>query len=308
MNGAKPSRVMAIVLNWRQPDVTLECVQALQAMNGEKPDILVIDNGSGDDSTVVLEGQAEGFGLLKLPENVGFAAGNNVGLRIALEEKYDFALLVNNDAFADADMLEHLLAEAEPNIALLSPKIYYESEPTRIWFANGRRQPITLDLRDTGQGELDGPKWVNSRDVDYLLGTCLLINLMAIQKVGLLDERFYFYFEDLDWSLRFQQAGYRLRMVAPAHLCHRVATSTGGVEDSALRRYHLASSSVVFWRKNAGHGWPAAIFVFRLLSALKMTIRLLLKGQGNVAAAYLRGLRDGWRITGDTPKPTKYKV
>ncbi len=294
---SRPSspRTLAIVLNWQQAGITLKCVEALRAMNAPALDILVIDNGSADDSIEIFKESQVDFRLLTLPENLGFAAGNNQGLQLALDEGYDYALLMNNDAFAVPDMMDKLLAETAPDIGLLSPKIYYESEPERIWFANGRQQPLTLDLRDTGQGELDGPQWENSRDVDYLLGTCLLVNLPAVRQVGLLDERFFFYFEDLDWSLRFRQAGFRLRLAAEAHLLHRIGTSTGGEEDSPLRRYHLAYSSVIFWRRHAHLGSPLVILIFRLLSAIKMVTRLSLTGRWDVASAYLRGLRDGWR-------------
>ena len=288
-------RTLAIVLNWKQAGITLECVGALHAMQAPFLDILVIDNGSADDSVEIFKECQMDFRLLALPENLGFAAGNNQGLQLALDEGYDYALLVNNDAFAAPDMLAKLLAEAAPDIGLLSPKIYYESEPERIWFANGRQQSLTLDLRDTGKGELDGPQWNDSRDVDYVLGTCLLVNLPAVRQVGLLDERFFFYFEDLDWSLRLRQAGLRLRLVAGAHLLHRIAFSTGGEEDSPLRRYHLAYSSVIFWRRHAHLGSPLLIVLFRLLSAIKMVTRLSLAGRWDVASAYIRGLRNGWR-------------
>lgn len=288
-------RTLAVVLNWQQAGVTLECVEALRIMEAQDLDILVIDNGSADDSLAIFDACPLDFRLLTLPENVGFAAGNNRGLQMALDEGYDYALMVNNDAFAAPDMLAKLLAESAPDIALLSPKIYFESEPDRIWFANGRQQSHTLDLRDTGEGELDGVQWKDSRDVDYLLGTCLLVNLPAVSEVGLLDERFFFYFEDLDWSLRLRQAGFRLRVAAPAHLLHRVATSTGGEEDSALRRYHLAHSSVIFWRRHAKKGSPLVIIPFRILSAIKMITRLVTIGRRDAASAYLRGLRDGWR-------------
>ena len=291
-------RILAIVLNWQQADVTLECVKALQAMQALALDILVIDNGSADDSAEVLAAAAGDFRLRVLPRNVGFATGNNYGLRMALDEGYAYALLMNNDAFAVEDMLNKLLAETADDIALLSPKIYFEAEPERIWFANGRRQRQILDLRDTGEGELDGPAWRDSRDVDYLLGTCLLVNLPAVRQVGLLDERYFFYFEDLDWSIRFSQAGYRLRLVAGAHLLHRVATSTGGEDDSPLRRYHLAHSSVIFWRRHAHLGSPLLIVPFRLLSAVKMVTRLVVAGRWEAALAYMRGLRDGWRDSG----------
>lgn len=292
----QPPRVLAVILNWRQPALTLACVQALQLMDYPALDVLVLDNGSGDDSVAVLQAARLDFRLLALAENIGFAAGNNVGLRRAMEAGYDYALLMNNDAFAAPDMLRHLLAEAAGDIALLSPKIYFHSDPTRIWFADGRRQSHTLDLRHTGLGQPDGPAWSFSRDVDYLLGTCLLVNLDAAQQTGLLDERFFFYFEDLDWSLRFRNAGYRLRLVAPAHLYHRVAISTGGEDDTPLRRYYLARSSVIFWRRHARQGSPLLIVAFRLASAVKMVVRLWLKGKNEVARAYLRGLRDGWIV------------
>ena len=295
MNASQSSRILAIILNWRQAVVTLECVQALQAMREPLLDILVIDNGSADDSLTLLEEQQKGFRLLPLAKNLGFAAGNNQGLRLALDEGYDYALMVNNDAFAAPDMLAHLVAETASDIALLSPKIYYEADPERIWFANSRMHPLTLDLRDTGQGQLDGSRWAASRDVDYLLGTCLLANLPLVREVGLLDERYFFYFEDLDWSIRLRQAGYRLRLVADAHLAHRVGLSTGGQEDSPLRRYYLAYSSVIFWRRHAHLGRPLLIFTFRLLSAIKMVTRLTLSGRREAATAYLRGLRHGWR-------------
>jgi GT2 family glycosyltransferase len=112
------------------------------------------------------------------------------------------------------------------------------------------------------------------------------------------------YYEDLDWSIRFRQAGYRLLWVGAARLYHHESRSTGG-SDSPLRRYYLARSSVLFFRRYARLGRPLLIFVFRLGSALRMVTRLLLKGKPASAAAYLRGLRDGWKLAGDEKKAAK---
>lgn len=287
--------VLAIILNWRQAALTQQCVAALQAMAYPALTILVIDNGSGDGSAEWLAAHLPpDVQVRALPENLGFAAGCNVGLREALAKQYDLALLVNNDAFAAPEMLVRLLKETAPDIGLLSPKIYYAAEPERIWFGGGRMSRRTLDLHETGRGELDGPRWAQSQDVDYLLGTCLLVNLAAVTAVGLLDEQFFMYFEDLDWSLRMRQTGYRLRLVAGAHLYHQVAVSSGGLE-TAGRRYHLARSGVIFWRRHARLGKPGLILLFRLGSGVKMVARLLVGGETAVLRAYLRGLRDGWR-------------
>lgn len=289
-------RVLAVVLNWRQPAMTLECVRALSAMSAPAAlDILVIDNGSGDGSAETLRHELPaGIDLLALPENLGFGRGNNVGLRKALDEEYDYALLINNDAFAAPDMLARLLAAAESSIALLSPKITYEAKPDILWFAGARRKRRTLDIADTGRGIADGPAWSADRDADFLLGTCLLVNMTAVRSVGLFDERYFMYFEDLDWSIRLQHAGFRLRLVAGAHLAHRVAASSGGLESPA-RRYHLARSGVIFWRTHASLGNPAAILLFRIASGVKMLAKLMRTGHFEAAAAYWRGLRDGWR-------------
>jgi GT2 family glycosyltransferase len=292
MNAEKP-RILAITLNWRQPEITLACVHALQAMNYPHLEILVIDNGSGGKSVDYLQvNLPPEVHLHALSENVGFAAGNNVGLRQALERQFDLALMINNDAFASPNMLAHLLSEFSPDIGLLSPKIYYAERRDLIWFAGGRRHPATLDLQQSGRGQPDGPAWQYSRDVDYLLGTCLLVNLRALSQVGLLDDCFFMYFEDLDWSLRFRQAGYRLRLVATAYLYHQVAVSSGGLETPA-RQYHLARSGVIFWRRHVRLGKPANIFLLRLGSALKTTGRLLAKGNIASLQAYWRGIRDG---------------
>ncbi len=231
-------RILAITLNWRQPQLTLECVQALRSLHTHV-DILVIDNGSGDNSAEILAAGLAPAELVCLPNNVGFAAGSNHGLRYAIEQGYTYALLLNNDAFPSADMLDQLLAETSDDTALLTPVIYYEAQPNRIWYGGARRHKHTLNLRDRLQNQIDSGQ-ITTHDVDYVLGTCVFVNLAAVAKVGLLDERYFMYFEDLDWSPRFQSAGYRVRLVAPAKLYHRVAVSTGGVE-SPLRRFYLCT-------------------------------------------------------------------
>lgn len=287
--------VLVVILNWRQPEVTVACVEAVRKMDGTAVDILLIDNGSGDDSADILEKTLLGITIVTIPENLGFAGGCNVGLRYALEEGYKFTLLVNNDAFPEVDMLSKLLAEMKDDVGLVSPKVLYHPERAYISFGGGRQHPLLLELRDEAAGKLDGPDWEVTKEVDYLWGTCWLVNLAALEKVGLLDERFFMYYEDLDWSIRFKQAGYRLLWVGKARLYHQESRSTGGT-DSPLRRYYLARSSVLFFRRHGHLGRPVLIFFFRLGSAVKMVTRLLLQGKGASAAAYLRGIRDGLKM------------
>lgn len=287
--------ILVVILNWRQPTLTIACVDAVQEMTGPPLDILLIDNGSGDDSAEILAQTLPDIPLLKLPENLGFAGGCNVGLRQAINQGYHYALLLNNDALPEVEMLNQLLAAMTEDTGLVGPKVLYHPERDYVSFGGGRQHRTLLELRDEKGNQKDQPDWQETEAVDYLWGTCWLVNLAATQKVGLLDERFFMYYEDLDWSIRFRQAGYRLLWVGKARLYHHESRSTGGT-DSPLRRYYLARSSVLFFRRHGHLGRPFFILLFRLGSAIKMVARLLILGKRESARAYLHGMRDGWKL------------
>jgi GT2 family glycosyltransferase len=294
-------KTLIVILNWQQPEVTIACIDAVQAMRDASFDILLIDNGSKDDSAVRFQQALPDIPLLILPENLGFAGGCNVGLRHAIKHNYQYALLLNNDAFPETDMLSHLLSEMGEDVGLTAPKVLYHPERDYIAFGGGRQHPSLLELRDDLAGKKDSPKYESSKEVDYLWGTCWLVNLAALEKVGLLDERFFMYYEDLDWSIRFQETGYRLLWVGKARLYHQESRSTGGT-DSPLRRYYLARSSVIFFRRYAHLGKPSYIFCFRLGSAVRMVVRLLMKGYLASARSYIRGMWDGWKLAQELEK------
>ena len=258
-------------------------------------DILVIDNGSGDGSAEIIRDRVPEVKVIALEDNLGFSAGANLGIQKAMQNNYDLCLLLNNDAFPAQGMLTALLLEFTGEIGLVSPIILYESSPDKIWFGGGEQDRRLLSLKGRGQGEPDGPMWKKSRDVDYLLGTCLLVNLKAASRVGLMDERFFMYYEDLDWSIRFRQNGYRLRLVADARLYHRVAVSSGG-HDSPGRHYHLARSSVLFFAKHSDKGHTLLIIFFRLANAIKTVTGFLLTGEFQNIRATTRGLWDGLKL------------
>ncbi len=291
-----PPTILAIILNWKQPELTIECVQVLQTSTYQALDILVIDNGSGDNSVELLQRKLPNCIILSLPQNLGFAAGCNFGLRWAQDHKYRWAMLLNNDAFVTPNTLKLLMEATATDIGLLSPKIFYENQPEFLWFAGAKQHVYLLEMRETGQGEQDGPKWQKTRDVDYLVGTGLLVNIMAVSRVGLLDESYFMYYEDLDWSIRLRQAGLRLRLVANAHLFHRVSFSSGG-QSTPTQLYYQAKSSVIFFSQHANKGHPFLILLYRLGSTCKRVSNLLWQRNMPALFAFLKGLKDGWQET-----------
>lgn len=284
--------VYAVVLNWNQPQHTIECVRSLLGQQPRAPRLLVVDNGSTDNSVEVIRHAFPEVELIAGERNLGFAGGVNVGIRRALAEGAQYVLLVNNDAIADPSMLDELLACAQADGAgVLAPAIYYVEPPDRLWFAGGRVNPLLLEsLGPRGRIEPlpDAPT-----ERDFLAGCALLVRREVFEAAGLFDERFFMYYEDLDFCLRVRRSGYRLLVVPRARLWHKVAQSSGGAE-SPQERYLMALSSGRYFRKHM-RGWqPALIVPYRLLSALRWTVHLAWWRRWAALSAYWRGLVKGW--------------
>ena len=286
-------RVCGLTLNWNRWPDTVACLESLMAQTVPLVEISVVDNGSVDDSVEQIRRRFPQVTLLRMQRNLGFAAGCNLGLERALALDYDYVLLVNNDTVLAPDMLACLLREAHPDVGILSPKIFYAPHSDRIWSIGGRCHPLTFEKTGDARGQRDDARRFKTGERDYLVGCGMLLSLKALRKVGLLDTRFFMYYEDSYLSLRFRQAGLKLMMVGDAHMWHKVATSSGGA-DSPAERYLMAKSSVIFFRKHV-HGLRWFIVgPYRLGSAIKMTGRLIWGRRPAAAQAYWRGLLAGW--------------
>jgi GT2 family glycosyltransferase len=288
--------VMILTLNWNRPADTLACLASAAAQTHPNCLLMVVDNGSSDDSLAQIGRAYPSALIIASPRNLGFAAGANLGLRAALEQGADYVFLVNNDTFFAADCVAQLLARAAPGLGLLSPLIYYADPPTLPWSLGGRLNPITYEMDGDRPGEraaaLARAERQGGLRRDLIPFCAALLSRAALERVGLLDERFFMYYEDMDYSLRLRQAGLGILLVPAAKLWHKVSLSSGG-SDSPGERYWMARSSVLYFRKHvAGLRW-LAVGPYRLGSALKTLARLSLRGNHRAARAYLRGLRDG---------------
>jgi len=260
-------------------------------------DVILVDNGSTDGTARAVEAWFPDTEILSLPDNLGFAAGCNVGLRRALESGADYVLLVNNAAVVAPDMLEPLVsvAETRPDAGLLGPVIYYFDRPDGVWSAGYRQRPVTLSAQPPAGRPEDGRPY----EVDRLYGAGLLIRRAVLDDVGLFDERFFMYYEDADLCRRVQEAGYRLLVIPAARMWHKVSASTG--EGSPAQKYHLARGSVLFFAKHTPLPLLPVIIVYRLGVALKQIALAARRRRWRVISAYLRGLWDGLRLLRTAP-------
>lgn len=279
-----------VTLNWNRRDDTLAFLASCQRQSYTPRHVLVVDNGSSDDTLAAVAAAYPSVELVANGANLGFAAGMNVGLRRALAGGAEYVLLANNDTTLGPLMLELLVAAARAYKAdMVAPAIYHADVPSRLWWLGGMLRPVLLEIRRcrTPPGRELAPF-----AVDFVTGCGMLVSRRCLETVGLFDERFFMYYEDHDYCLRVRRAGLRILVEPRAIMYHKVASSSGG-SDSPNERYQMARSSVQFFRKHARPWQWLAIGPYRTGSALRTLGRLLRRGQREAARAYLRGLRDG---------------
>ena len=224
------AHVGIIVLNWNGWEDTRECLDSLFELSGSSPKIYVVDNGSRDDSVRRLrEHYGSRIELIANARNLLYAGGNNVGILRALNDGCTHLLLLNNDTIADRGLLESLLiASQELPDAILCPKIYYADESQLLWYAGGtlslrRARAAHRGIRETDRGQYD-----RTEETAWATGCALFAPRKIFETVGLFDESFELYSEDLDYSLRAKTAGFRVFYIPSAKVWHKVSASIGG--------------------------------------------------------------------------------
>ncbi len=282
--------ITAVVVNHNGAADTVECVGSLRRSRDVSLRILVVDNGSSP--PLSLPAEYENVQIVRLEANLGFAGGVNAGIELALKTGANAVLVMNNDAVIAPDALALLSEALKGDVGIAAPRIYYASDPLRIWsdgFLAGR---WTLEMRGGQRGlrAREGEEPV--RRVDYVAGCVMLIRRSVFEAVGLFDRRFFAYYEDLDFCARARDAGFSIVTVPTAHAWHKVARTTG--LHNPRRHYLLAYGSVRFFAKHAGRRWPLVV-LSRAASLAKTTIQLTAGGQCAAWIAYLKGLRDGLR-------------
>lgn len=287
--------VTIVIAAWNQLDKTLECLETVAALTYPNVNTILVDNGSEPPLAPAITGRFPAVEVLRLEDNLGFAGGYNAGIRRALAGSATALLLLNNDTLAAPDALDHLVAalDAAPDAGLITAKIYYANEPRRIWTV-GANLNVVLDLKDNGQNEIDAGQWDAPRDVDFAPFCAILVRRAVFEQVGLLDEAYFLYYEDMDYCRRARLAGWRIRLSPDAHVLHAVSASSGGAE-TPVKRYWLAQSSGRYFRKHGRGPRMLLIVPFRLASAIKISLRLLKSGRRDTLRAYWAGLLIGWR-------------
>ncbi|MFN8641669.1 MAG: glycosyltransferase family 2 protein [Candidatus Binatia bacterium] len=274
----------AIVLHWGDPALTRRCLARLLAAAPADVEVLVVDGVSAVDWSAEAGGRVR---VLRAPGNEGYAGGNNRGLRAALAAGAEYALLLNNDALIAPDALDHLRACAagDPRIALVGCRLVAPDDPARDVGSHGRITygPFLVAI-DAGQA--------TAGDVEWVSGCGVLVRLAALADVGLLDESFFLYCEDVDWCLRARRRGYRVVYEPRAVVVHGPAASPAA---RSRRAYFLARNGLLFARKHGTWRERAKLSAAALALPLASLLRRLAAGEPLAPAAWVaRGVVDGF--------------
>jgi GT2 family glycosyltransferase len=293
---ALPPLVVAVV-NWNGRRHLADCLGSLLANGYDPLRLVLVDNGSGDDSVAFVRDAFPQVDVMPLTANLRWAGGNNVVIRMLRQEGVGdrHLLLLNNDTIVPPGQLESLVRRiaSDPHAWAGTPRICYANDPSRVWYDGGRVGAVTGWISHAGiRRRLDrlDPR---PRFVDYGTGCALLLTPHALEEVGDLDERYYFYGEDVDYCLRLRAAGGRILHVPQALVLHKVSAALGG--DSPRKAYLRSRSHVMLLRQH----WPRSRWpLLALTQALYYggtTAWHLCTGRRASAWAFWRGLSDELR-------------
>ncbi len=258
--------VAVVVLNWNGLEDTAECLASVDQVS--YPDLLriVVDNGSTDGSVDELAARFPDWMLLRNPRNLGYAEGNNVGIRHALSNGADYVMLLNNDTRIDREAVTRLVgvAENEPSIGVLGPRIYHWDQPDLIWCDGGTVDPVTVEPRHAGLLQRDADRGSTVVATEYVSGCALMARASVLQQVGMLDEDYFLVFEEVDLCARVRARGFSAVVVPDARVWHKVSVSFGGGESQTyLYYFHRNNLLYVHKRLRGFQRWRGYFFVLK---------------------------------------------
>lgn len=282
------TKIGIVILNWNRKADTVECLDSINRLrvpSGYEIKIYLVDNGSTDDSIKAFSKiTSPSFRLIENKKNLGFVGGNNVGAKEAIGEGCDWVFILNNDTLVDRGLVVNFARffQGNKNVGIISPKIYfapgYEFHKDRypkvlqgrvIWYAGGVIDWKNCYGKNFGVDDVDRGQYDSECEIDFATGTAMLIKSQVFEKIEFFDERYYMYFEDVDFSLRAKKAGFKIIYFPKSFLWHKVAQSSA--IGSNLNDYFISRNRLLFGIKYAPLHTKAAL--------VKESLGLLMTGR-----------------------------
>jgi hypothetical protein len=287
-------KVSVIILHLNNIPCLVDCISSLNKISYPNFDIFVVHNGAKSNAlpdalTQLSQHITE---IIDTGDNIGFAGGNNVGITRTLEKGADYVLLLNDDTEVSKDFLSLLVESAEKrqDAGMFGPRIFLFDQPDKIWFDGAIFDPEQSLIIFPRAGEKGEDLQETVTESDFITGCAVLVKRNLLEEIGLLNDFYFMYWEDVDWGLRAIKAGERNLVVHNAHIWHKVTISMGGPQ-SPRAVYHKVRSHLLFTKSHA-----PKVFKKLLLRNLHDIAWLLVKskevGRFKLARSYIAAIWD----------------
>lgn len=283
-----------ITINYNGLKDTSELIDTLP-LNDETIEVIVVDNASTQDEATELEKRYPLIIVIRSDKNLGFAGGNNLGIQAA-HGKYLFFL--NNDTLlpqpSSLSLLINRLASSD-QIGMVCPKIRFTWGEQPIQYAGYTPlSKITLRNKAIGFGEEDNGQYDVAHPTPYAHGAAMMVKREVIEKVGLMPECYFLYYEELDWSMMIRRAVYEIWYDPSCTIFHKESQTTG--QQSPLKTYYISRNRLLFAQRNINGGEKYLTYIYLIMVAVRDVLKYLCKGQINMAKAVMKGIKDFFKL------------
>jgi GT2 family glycosyltransferase len=279
-----------ITITYNGLNDTCDLIDSLKAhIRSVSYEIIVVDNASRRDEAAMIKEKYADVTAIRSEENLGFSGGNNLGIKVA---KGDYIFIINNDTFIEEDGMQALIErlESAQKIGAVSPKIRYAAEPRNIQFTGFTPlSPITIRNSDPGNGEADNGQFDTAHPSPYLHGAAMLVKREVIERVGLMPEIFFLYYEEMDWCTNMTRHGYELWYEPRCTVFHKESQSTG--QDSPLKTFYMTRNRMLYaWRNLSPKNRLLSVAYQMTVASGKKIVVELLHGHTAQAGAVVKGI------------------
>lgn len=295
-------KLAIILVNWFSYEVSRNCLLSLRELDYGNFHVIVVDNASTDNSPDQLALEFQEATFLRNKENLGFTGGNNTGIKHALEQGFELIMLLNNDTVVTpgfASILVHSLMSSN-NIGAVQPKIRFNRNRNKIWNAGSRFNHFFGTSRPIGLNQVDKGQFDERKFIPWITGCCFLLKAETVKEIGLLDQKFFCYYEDTDWSFKIRKLGLKLLYEPQALIYHEVGKSNDNSVNqtkegrlSPFVHYVTLRNHIFLVRRYKKLINPIGGWLNQFFKVATYLVYFLARGRFEKFKAVIRGVKDG---------------
>ena len=294
MNADK--KIAVIIINWKKNDFTLKCIDSVLKSSYKNFKIILIDNESQNNFPDEIN-KSEKIQIIKNENNEGFSKANNQGIKYSIKHGYDYVLLLNNDTLIKNDLIDSLIQQSSTlNQKIIQPLIL-NYDGSKIWNAGGKINNFfgTFQTLEKGKGFKYFKR--NRTYTDWFTGCCVLIKVEIFNHVGYFDERFFAYYEDVDYSIRLKKMGYSIALMTNSYLQHYESASSKSLNKiegnlSPYVHYLNIRNHILLLKKHSKSFNLIGVLLYQLIKILSYLIYFLIRFRFNKFKMVSKGLID----------------